>query len=58
MEAVGPKPEAQLLEERCLPCGGILWLRVADPGAVCSRSLCHVTLHFRSNEEQKGGRCG
>ncbi|XP_006908839.1 protein NLRC5 isoform X1 [Pteropus alecto] len=22
------------------------------------RSLYHVTLHFRSNEEQKGGRCG
>lgn len=60
MEAVGPKSEAQLLEEGCLPPGGIrrLWLRVADPGGVCSRSLNHVTLHFRSNEKQKSGRYG
>lgn len=60
MEAVGPKSEAQLLEEGCLAPGGILrlWPRVAEPGAVCSRSLHHVTLHFRSNEKQKSGRYG
>lgn len=60
MEIVGPKSETQLLEEGGLPPGGMLrlWSRVADPGAVCSRSLHHATLHFRSSEEQEGGCCG
>lgn len=59
MEALGPKTEAQLLEEGCLSPGAFLklWPSVADPDAICSRSLHHVTLHFKSGKEQEGGCC-
>lgn len=58
-EAVGPKSEIQLLKKGSLPPGGILklWSKVADEGAVCSRSLRHLTLHLRSSEEQEDRCC-
>ena len=49
----------QLLKKGNLPPGGILklWSKVADEGAVCSRSLRHLTLHLRCSEEQEDRCC-
>ena len=56
---MGPRSEIQLPKKGNLPPGRILklWSKVADEGGVCSRSLNHLTLHFRSGEEQEDRCC-
>lgn len=57
MKAGGPRHRLRFWRRDAVP-RGTLWPRVAEPGAVCSRSLTHATLHFRPGEEKGAVCCG